>query len=124
MEAWAESNIPQAPTTLPAAPLSSIVAATAISSFPNRGKIDTRRSITLLAWIYHTGRAGPIFNYMPNGWGVHFWMVTPKTLFARFMRRGRRRFTAAVSSRSVRPRKMAICWCNVQLQDRRGAFVL
>lgn len=73
--------------------------------FPNRGKIDTRRSITLLAWIYHTGRAGPIFNYMPNGWGVHFWMVTPKTLFARFTRRGRRRFTAAVSSRSVRPRK-------------------
>lgn len=73
--------------------------------FPNRGKIDTRQSITLLAWIYHTGRAGPIFNYMPNGWGVHLWMVSPRTLFARFTRRKRRRFTAAVYSRSVLPRK-------------------
>ena len=73
--------------------------------FPNRGKIDTRRSITLLAWIYHTGRAGPIFNYMPNGWGVHFWMITPTTLFVRFTRRRGRRSTAAVYSRSVRPRK-------------------
>ena len=73
--------------------------------FPNRGKIDTRRSITLLAWIYHTGRAGPIFNYMPNGWGVHFWMVSPRALFARFTRRRGRRFTHAVYSRTVRPRK-------------------
>lgn len=73
--------------------------------FPNRGKIDTRRSITLLAWIYHTGRAGPIFNYMPNGWGVHFWMVSPKALFARFTRRRGRRFTPAVYSRTVQPRK-------------------
>lgn len=73
--------------------------------FPNRGKLDTGRSITLLAWIYHTGRAGPIFNYMPNGWGVHFWMVTPSTLFARFTRRTGRRFTRAIYSRSVKPRK-------------------
>ena len=67
--------------------------------FPNRGKLDTRRSITLMAWIYHEGRAGPIFNYMPNGWGVHFWMISPRTLFARFTRRRRRRFTKAVISR-------------------------
>ena len=73
--------------------------------FPNRGKIDTKRSITLLAWIYHQGRAGPIFNYMPNGWGVHFWMTSPRTLFARFTRRGGRRFTNAVVSRRVTPRR-------------------
>ena len=72
--------------------------------FPNRGRLDTRRSITLLAWINHQGRAGPIFNYMPNGWGVHFWMVAPRTLFARFTRRRGRRFTPAVSSRTVRYR--------------------
>ena len=71
--------------------------------FPNRGKIDTRASITLLAWINHQGRAGPIFNYMPNGWGVHFWMVSPRTLFARFTRRRGRRFTSAVASRRVVP---------------------
>ena len=72
--------------------------------FPNRGRLDTRRSITLLAWIKHLGRAGPIFNYMPNGWGVHFWMVTPRTLFVRFTRRRGRRFTPAVTSRTVRYR--------------------
>ena len=72
--------------------------------FPNRGRLDTKLSITLLAWIKHYGRAGPIFNYMPNGWGVHFWMVAPRTLFARFTRRRGRRFTRAVSSRTVRYR--------------------
>ena len=72
--------------------------------FPNRGRLDTRLSITLLAWINHLGSAGPIFNYLPNGWGVHFWMISPSTLFARFTRRRGRRFTHAVSSRTVRPR--------------------
>ena len=73
--------------------------------FPNRGGLDTQGSITLLAWIFHQGRAGPIFNYMPNGWGVHFWMISPRTLFVRFTRRRGRRFTAAVVSRSVTPRQ-------------------
>lgn len=72
--------------------------------FPNSGRLDTRLSITLLAWIYHQGHAGPIFNYMPNGWGVHFWMVSLKTLFVRFTRRRGRRFTRAVSSSTVRYR--------------------
>ena len=66
--------------------------------FPNRGKLDTKSSITLLAWIYHEGRAGPIFNYMPNGWGVHFWMISPRTLFVRFTTRNGRRSTTAVTS--------------------------
>lgn len=73
--------------------------------FPNRGGMDTKRSITLLAWIYHQGRAGPIFNYMPNGWGVHFWMISPRTLFVRFTRRRGRRFTRAVISRTVSPNR-------------------
>ena len=73
--------------------------------FPNNGRLDTRRSITLMAWIYHEGSAGPIFNYMPNGWGVHFWMVSPTTLFVRFTRRRGRRFTPHVQYRGVRHRK-------------------
>ena len=40
---------------------------------------------------------------MPNGWGVHFWMISPRTLFVRFTRRRGRRFTAAVISRDVTP---------------------
>ena len=73
--------------------------------FPNRGGLDTKNSITFLVWIYHQGRAGPIFNYMPNGWGVHFWMISPRTLFVRFTRRRGRRFTKAVLSRSVVPNR-------------------
>ena len=55
--------------------------------FRNTGKLDTRKSLTLLAWIKHTGRSGPIFNYRPNGWGVHFWMTSHRQLFIKFTRR-------------------------------------
>ena len=73
--------------------------------FPNRGGLDTKKSITLLASIYHEGNAGPIFNYMPNSRGVHFSMITPKTLFVSFARRSGRRFKSTVISRTVEPRK-------------------
>lgn len=72
--------------------------------FPNRGKLDTRRSSTVIAWIYHEGRAGPIFNYMPNGWGVHLWMVSPRTLFVRYTRRQGRKSTTALASPRIKPR--------------------
>lgn len=73
--------------------------------FPNRGKLDTRKSITILAWIYPEGSAGPIFNYMPNGWGVHLWMVSSNTLFVRYTRRQGRTMTAPLSSRRMTSRK-------------------
>ena len=76
---------------------------TSYIQFPNRGRLDTKRSITLLAWIYHQGNSGPIFNYMPNGCGVHFWMISRRTLFARFTRRRGRRFTSALGSNRVVP---------------------
>ena len=71
--------------------------------FPNLGKIDTKKSITILAWVYHQGRAGPIFNYHPSAWGVHFWMVGPRALFVRFTKRRTKDFTAALMSRTVKP---------------------
>ena len=71
--------------------------------FPNsNGKLDTKDSITLLAWIYPEGTAGPIANYHPNGWGVHFWLDTPRTLFVRFTRRGNRGYTKSLRSRGIR----------------------
>lgn len=70
---------------------------------PNRGRLDVRSCVTILAWIYHQGRAGPIVNYKRNGWGVHFWMVSPKTLFVRYTQRIGRRFTHALAYRGVRP---------------------
>ena len=38
--------------------------------FPNFGRLDTRRSITCLAWVFNEGRRGPIFQYGPKGEGV------------------------------------------------------
>ena len=67
--------------------------------FPNNGQLDTRRSMTILAWVYHNGRSGPIFNYDRRGFGVHLWMVGPRVLFVRFVRRSRRR-TSSVATYS------------------------
>lgn len=71
--------------------------------FPNNGKLDTRKSITILAWVYHLGRAGPIFNYHPKAWGVHLWMIGRRALFVRFTKRRTRGFTAALVSKTVKP---------------------
>ena len=56
---------------------------------PNRprGRLDTVNSITLLAWVLHKGRSGPIIHYKTNGWGPHLWMVGPRKLFVRFTNR-------------------------------------
>ena len=68
---------------------------------PNTGRLDARYSITILAWVYHEGRAGPIFNYNPRGFGVHLWMVRPRELFARFVQRSGRS-TQPVRSRGLK----------------------
>ena len=85
--------------------------------FPNRGPLDTKYSITLLAWIFPQGKPGPIANYHPNGWGVHFWLETPKTLMVRFTRRGkrggrRRRYTVALRSERIRLNRWQFVGCS------------
>ena len=61
--------------------------------FPNYGGLDTKRSITMLCWLYPQSTVGPIFDYYPSGswghWGVHMWVIS-ETLFARFMERNYR----------------------------------
>lgn len=64
---------------------------------PNTGKLDARRSMTILAWVYHEGKSGPIFNYDIGGFGVHLWMTRPRVLFIRFVRRNKK-YTHSVSS--------------------------
>ncbi|XP_019628696.1 PREDICTED: uncharacterized protein LOC109473260, partial [Branchiostoma belcheri] len=63
---------------------------------PNNGKLDVRYSYTILAHIYPTGQAGPIFDYVGQWgwnrwavprWSVHFWQTTPQNLFMRTVRR-------------------------------------
>ena len=57
-----------------------------------------------MAWVNHIGRAGPILNYDRKAWGVHFWMVSTKTLFVRFTKRGRQQSTPAVVAK-MSPRR-------------------
>lgn len=80
---------------------------TSYVQFPNRrgGVLDTSYSMTVLAWIYPEGTAGPLFNYHPSARGVHFWLKTPRTLYASFMHRKGRKYTAPVRSRSIQLRK-------------------
>ncbi|CAH1243361.1 Hypp7076 [Branchiostoma lanceolatum] len=58
---------------------------------PNNGRLDVQSSYTILAHIYPTGAAGPIFNYVgnlwPSQWAVHFWQTSPQALFMRTMGR-------------------------------------
>lgn len=70
--------------------------------FPNNGRLDTKDSITILAYV-NPETAGPIFNYNPKGFGMHFWMVRPNVLFARFVKRSKK-FTRPVATNRVKPR--------------------
>lgn len=78
--------------------------------FPNTGPLDTQNSITLLAWINPHGGAGPIFNYDPRGFGVHFWVTRAGRLFARFVRRTRA-MTPPLISRILRRRSWSFVGC-------------
>ena len=80
---------------------------TSYIQFPNRrgGALDTSYSMTVLLWVYPEGTAGPLFNYHPSAHGVHFWLSSPRTLYARFMRRKGRKYTTPVRSRAIQLRK-------------------
>ncbi|XP_048586329.1 protein sidekick-2 [Nematostella vectensis] len=54
---------------------------------PYHAMIDTRYSLTVLAWVRPESQ-GPILQYYRSNWGVHFWVVepTPK-LFVRVVTR-------------------------------------
>ena len=70
--------------------------------FPNSGCLDTKDSLTIVAWIYPES-AGPIFHYNPKGWGVHLWMVNSRTLLVKFKPRSLSNVNV-VSSRQIKPR--------------------
>ena len=45
---------------------------TSFLQFPNKGGLDTRYSMTFLAWIYHEQTEGPIFYYADTEYGIRF----------------------------------------------------
>ena len=48
---------------------------------PRSGPLDTRYSITVMAWVLNQGSIGPIINYHRNDWGYHFWFTQPNQLY-------------------------------------------
>lgn len=71
--------------------------------FPNNGRLDTRKSMSIVAWINPAGPVGPIFNYKPDGFDVHMWMIRPRVLLVRFVNR-LRRFTAPIETNLIKPK--------------------
>ena len=67
----------------------------------NSGKLDAKKSITVLANIYPTGRGGPIINYKSDGWGVHLWQFTTNQLFVRFVTRDAKMTTQPLATRVI-----------------------
>ena len=55
---------------------------------PRSGPLDTRHSITVMAWVLHQGVSGPIIQYRRNNWGYHFWFTQRNQLFVRPQERG------------------------------------
>lgn len=54
--------------------------------FPNRnGKLDPRRSMTFVGYVYPEEKPGPIFNYNTDGSGVEIWQKRPNILFVRYV---------------------------------------
>ncbi|XP_068680125.1 von Willebrand factor A domain-containing protein 2-like [Montipora foliosa] len=98
---------------------------------PNNGKLDTKNSMSILAWILPRS-AGPIFNYKIDGWGVNFWMAKPRKLFAQFVSRTPAAPLPAIKSTHVKPNKwnfvgttfdqnsgQASLWINGKKEDER-----
>ena len=72
--------------------------------FPNLGRLDTRRSITCLAWVFNGGKGGPIFQYNPQGVGVGLLVGRDKVKALIGSRTGSKSI-AITTPRFLRPRR-------------------
>ena len=57
--------------------------------FPNNGRLDTRRSITCLVWVFNEGRGGTVFQYSRKGQGVGLKIIGSNQIEARIVSRRR-----------------------------------
>ena len=55
---------------------------------PKSPALNTRYSISVLAWVHHDGQSGPIVQYRRDQWGYHFWLTRPNQLFVRPQQKG------------------------------------
>lgn len=72
--------------------------------FPNDGKLDTKDSLTILAWIFPE-KEGPIFNFKRDGWGANLWLAQSRKLLAHFVERGHHELSQPLQSTKVVPNR-------------------
>ena len=73
--------------------------------FPNFGRLDTRRSITCLAWVFNEGRRGPIFQFNPRGVGVGLLVIGKDRIKALIVSRtGSKIIPIATRKKYLKPR--------------------
>ena len=54
---------------------------------PNAGRMDTRKSMTILIWALPKNRIGPIVQFAKKGFAVRLWMMRRNMVFAEFVTR-------------------------------------
>ena len=70
---------------------------------PLENKLDAKKSITLLAWVYPES-AGPILDQKTTGNGVNLWMGSPRKLVALFvLRKGNVSNVFSLDTSSITP---------------------
>lgn len=72
----------------------------------NTGKLDARLSITVLVWVYHSGRSGIILNYNPYSKQFQLRMISPRVLQVVIVERTRRT-TITLRTRRINLHKKA-----------------
>ena len=73
--------------------------------FPNNGRLDTRRSITCLVWVFNEGRGGTVFQYKTKGQGVGLKIIGANQIEARIVsRRGTKNFPVRTPKKAFKPR--------------------
>lgn len=58
---------------------------------PNKGRMDTSKSMTILIWALPKNRMGPIVQFGDKGSAVRLWMMRRNMVFAEFVTRQTRR---------------------------------
>ena len=62
--------------------------------FPNKERLDTQFSITLMCWVEPGGQDGPLFSYEGSNWGVHMGIDEGKLFFRIVERRSFQQLTS------------------------------
>ena len=75
---------------------------------PNNGNLDTRRSTSILLWVYHEGQSGPVLHYGDNDGGatVEMWLSKGGEFTVEFADRNKDKASSKMLTTSSIPSKM------------------